>query len=238
MLPGTLYLVPSGLGGAAPGRFLPEATAAIVRELRHFVVEDAKTARAFLKAIAYPLPLRSASFAVLNEHTAPAALDGLLSPLREGKDVGVMSEAGCPGVADPGAQLVRRAHAAGMRVIPLVGPSALLLALMASGMNGQRFAFQGYLPIDDGRRCAKIAQLEAQSAREDTTQIFIETPYRNSALFDALVKTCKADTLLCIAADLTAETEFVRTLTIGDWRRQAPELNRRPAVFLLYRGAS
>lgn len=215
MATGNLYLVPSGLGSALPASLMPQATTTAVHGLRHFIVENAKTARQFLKAIAYPHPLREVSFEVLDEHTLPSAVPALLAPLLSGMDVGLMSEAGCPGVADPGASVVRGAHAAGIRVIPLVGPSAILLALMASGTNGQRFAFHGYLPIDAAERRARIAQVEAQSARDDASQIFIETPYRNEALFEAIVRTCKPDTLLCIAADLTADTELVRTQPIS-----------------------
>lgn len=238
MATGNLYLVPSGLGSEFPGRLMPEATTATVHSLRHFVVENAKTARQYLKAIAYPHPLREVSFEVLDEHTPPSGVAALLSPLLIGVDVGLMSEAGCPGVADPGANLVRRAHAAGVRVIPLVGPSAILLALMASGTNGQRFAFHGYLPIDAAGRRKRVAQLEAQSLRDDASQIFIETPYRNEALFEAIVRTCKPDTLLCIAVDLTADAELVHTQPVSEWKQQPPDLSRRPAVFLLYRGAS
>lgn len=238
MATGTLYLVPTGLGSAAPALLIPAATRSVVHRLRHFVVENAKTARQFLKAIAYPHPLREASFAVLDEHTPQSAVAALLAPLLNGNDVGLMSEAGCPGVADPGAALVQLAHGAQLRVAPLVGPSAILLALMASGMNGQRFMFHGYLPVHAAERRARIAQLEAQSAREHVTQIFIETPYRNQALFDALIATCRPDTLLCIAADVTAESESVRTLKIAQWKREPPDLARRPAVFLVYRGVS
>jgi 16S rRNA (cytidine1402-2'-O)-methyltransferase len=238
MATGNLYLVPSGLGASFPMRLMPEATTTVVHRLNCFIVEDAKTARQFLKSVRYPHSLREATFEVLNEHTPASAIPGLLAPLLSGKDAGLMSEAGCPGVADPGASVVRLAHARGIRVIPLVGPSAILLALMASGTNGQRFAFHGYLPIPTADRRSRIAQLEAQSARDDASQIFIETPYRNEALFDAIVQTCKADTLLSIAADLTSDEELVLTRPISEWKRRAPSLNRRPAVFVLYRGKS
>lgn len=235
---GTLYLVPSYLGGRAPIDLLPEATLSVVHRLHHFVVEDAKTARRYLKAIAHPRPLSELAFAVLDEHTPASAVGALLSPLQQGHDLGLMSEAGCPAVADPGAALVRLAHQAGLRVVPLVGPSAILLALMASGTNGQRFTFHGYLPVEPAARRARIAQLELRSAQEDATQIFIETPYRNEALLEALLGVCRPDTLLSIAASLTAEDELVSTRTIADWKRSKPELARRPAVFVLYRGAS
>ncbi len=235
---GTLYLVPSDLGAPAPACLLPEATLSVVHRLHHFVVEDAKTARRYLKAIAHPRPLRELMFSVLDEHTSASATGALLHPLQEGHDVGLMSEAGCPAVADPGAALVRRAHQAGLRVVPLVGPSAILLALMASGTNGQRFTFHGYLPVEPAARRTRIAQLELQSARDDATQIFIETPYRNEALLEALLAVCRPDTMLSISANLTAENELVSTRTIAEWKRRKPDLARRPTVFVLYRGAS
>lgn len=235
---GTLYLIPTGLGSDQPALFLPEATRSILHGLRHFVVEHPKTARAFLKSAGHPLSLQTLGFAVLDEHTASADHAALLQPLLGGTDVGLMSEAGCPAIADPGAGLVRRAHEAGIRVAPLVGPSAILLALMASGMNGQRFAFHGYLPVEAAARREAIARLEAASRRDDATQVFIETPYRNEALVDAMLQTCRNDTLLCIAADLTQANETIRTLPIAAWRRQPLDLKRRPAVFLLYCGTS
>ncbi len=238
MATGTLYLVPSDLGAPDPAAVLPAATAGVVHRVRHFVAENPKTARHFLKSVGYPHALRETTFEVLDEHTPAAALAGLLAPLEEGVDVALVSDAGCPGVADPGANLVRLAHTRGIRVVPLVGPSAILLALMASGMNGQRFAFHGYLPVDSDERRKRIAQLETQATRDDATQIFIETPYRNEALFDALTQTCRDDTLLCIAAELTGASEFVRTQPVAKWKRDRPDLKRRPAVFLLYRGAS
>lgn len=234
----TLYLVPTDLGGAPPAALVPEATRAVVHRLRHFVVEDAKSARRFLKSLGYPAPLREAQLQILNKDTAPGDIGALLAPLRSGHDVGLLSEAGCPAVADPGALLVGAAHAAGIRVAPLVGASAIVLALMGSGMDGQRFAFHGYLPRSPSERHARLVELEARSARDHATQIFIETPYRNNAMVASLLATCRPDTLLCIAADLTAQTQLLRTQTVAAWRRETPDLDRRPAVFLLYRGAS
>lgn len=235
---GTLYLVPSDLGAAMPASIIPEATLSVVHRLRNFIVENPKTARAYLKAVAYPHPLQETAMEVLDEHTPSEAMATLLGRLQAGADVGLMSEAGCPGVADPGAQLVRLAHALGIQVRPLVGPSAILLAVMASGMNGQRFTFHGYLPADASARRKRIAELETLSAREDATQVFIETPYRNETLLAAVLEQCKPDTRLCIAVNLTGETESVHTKTVAEWRRAAPDIKRRPAVFLLYRGAS
>lgn len=230
----TLYLIPVALGADDAQAVLPGATLDVVRRLRAFIVEDAKSARRFLKAAAYPHPLQEVRFQILDEHTKAPELDALLAPLLAGEDRGLMSEAGCPGVADPGAALVRRALDAGIRVAPLVGPCSILLALMASGMNGQHFTFHGYLPVDKPQRARAIKMLE--SAAHDSTQIFIEAPYRSAALFQALLENCRADTRVCVAADLTLRTEFVSTRTVDDWKKQPPNLDRRPVVFLLYRG--
>jgi 16S rRNA (cytidine1402-2'-O)-methyltransferase len=232
---GILYLVPSGLGGdTAP--LLPPATLDVLRRLKCFVAENPKTARAFLKAAGYSQPLQGLVMQTLNEHTPLHAIGELLRPLEAGDDCGLLSEAGCPAVADPGAALVRRAHAVGIRVVPLVGPSALLLALMASGLNGQRFAFHGYLPVERAARAKKLAELERESERAGVAQIFIETPYRNDVLLDGILTACRGNTLLCVAIDLTLATECIRTLPVSDWKTQRPNLDRRPAVFLLYRG--
>jgi 16S rRNA (cytidine1402-2'-O)-methyltransferase len=232
---GTLYLVPTGLGSADPGAFLPTATLSAVHRIDYFVAENARTARAYLKAVGHPKPLQALTIDVLDEHTPASRLAALLQPLRDGRDAGLLSEAGCPAVADPGALLVRAAHATGLKVVPLVGPSALLLAVMASGMNGQRFTFHGYLPVERGARERRIAELEAESAKRDVTQLFIEAPYRNQALFDAIVRTCRPDTLLALATDLTLPEESVRMQRIGEWKDDPPRLDRRPTVFLLYR---
>lgn len=231
---GSLYLLPTGLGDVAWQTYLPPETHATACRLTHFVVENAKTARAELKRLGHPLPLRELAIEQLPEKLAAADIERLLAPLAAGHDVGVMSEAGCPGVADPGALLVRRAHAKGITVKPLVGPSSLLLALMASGLDGQRFAFHGYLPQREPERSRRIAELETESRRSNQTQLFIETPYRNAALFQALVAACRAGTLLCLASGLTQASETVATRTVADWRRTPPpELERRPTVFLL-----
>jgi 16S rRNA (cytidine1402-2'-O)-methyltransferase len=232
--PGTLYLIPVALGGDNAASLLPGATLEAARALRTFIVENAKSARAFLKAIAHPGPLQKLNFHALDEHTLD--VEPLLALLRSGEDCGLMSEAGSPAVADPGAALVRRAHQAGIRVVPLAGPSSILLALMASGMNGQRFAFHGYLPVERAARARAIKALEARASEE--TQIFIETPYRNGALLAALLEHCRGDTLLCIAADLTLPGELVAAQTIAEWKKKPPMLDRRPAVFLLSRAAT
>ncbi len=234
MASGTLYLIPCTLGDTPAEQVLPQHVIGIARRLRHFVVEHPKTARQFLAALKPEQPIQSLHFATLNEHTASGDLAGLLAPLLAGEDIGLLSEAGCPGIADPGADLVSLAHRNGIRVVPLVGPSSILLALMASGLNGQCFAFHGYLPVGEAERNRAIAALEAESARRKQTQLFIETPYRNEKLFGALLAHCRPQTRLCVATDLTLPGESVRTRTVAEWRSlPAPQLNRRPSLFLL-----
>lgn len=231
---GTLYLIPCTLGDTPAETVLPQHVIGVARRLNHFVVEHPKTARQFLATLRPDKPIQSLDFKSLNEHTNPDELAHLLAPLLSGQDVGIISEAGCPGIADPGADLVRLAHRRNIRVVPLVGPSSILLALMASGLNGQCFAFQGYLPIADLERGISIKGLETQSAKLQQTQIFIETPYRNEKLFTALLGHCHAQTLLCIATDLTTENEHIRTNTIKAWKSlPAPLLNRRPSIFMI-----
>lgn len=231
---GTLYLIPVPLGPGAPQEVLHPTVLATLRPLRHFVVEQAKSARAFLKAAGTELALQELQLAELNEHTRPAELDQLLAPLRAGHDIGLLSEAGCPAVADPGADLVALAQRENIRVVPLIGPSSLLLALMASGLNGQRFAFQGYLPAKEAERAKTLRELEAESRKRQQTQLFIETPYRNRAMFDAILQACQGNTRLCVATDLSLPGESIRTRTIGDWKKQTPpDIERRPTVFLL-----
>lgn len=230
---GTLYLVPSTLGGGDLDQVVPRAVRDRIRRIDHFVAENPKTARAFLKLIGMPRPLVEIAIARLDHNSAPAELDGLLAPLLAGEDLGVVSEAGCPAIADPGAMLVRRAHQQGIRVAPLVGASSVLLALIASGMESQRFAFLGYLPVKPEARAREIRLIEARSKANRETQIFIETPYRNEKLFGALLRSCRPETLLCIATDLTLGTETVRTLQIAQWKHEAPDLSDRPSVFLL-----
>lgn len=231
---GVLYLIPVPLGPVAPQESLPPSVLTTIRPLRHFVVEQAKTARAFLKAANTQAPLQELLLEELNEHTRSDALDRLLDPLRAGHDVGLLSEAGCPAVADPGANLVALAQQENIRVVPLIGPSSLLLALMASGLNGQRFAFQGYLPAKDIERSKALRDLESESRKRIQTQIFIETPYRNCAMFDATIRTCQPSTRLTVATDLSLPDESVLTRTIKEWKKQTPpEIERRPTVFLL-----
>lgn len=231
---GTLYLIPVPLGPSAPKDSLPANVLEIIRPLTYFVVEEAKTARAFLKAAGTIAPLQELLIEELNEHTKAEALDRLLAPLRAGNDIGLLSEAGCPAVADPGANLVALAQKENLRVVPLIGPSSLLLALMASGLNGQRFAFQGYLPAKEAERSKAIRELETESRKRQQTQLFIETPYRNAAMFQSILQSCQANTRLTVATDLTLTSESVQTKTIQQWKKQTPpEIERRPTVFLL-----
>ena len=233
-MPGTLYLIPATLGADDWQTYLPAATRDIACRLTCFISENAKTTRAQLKRLGHPLPMRQLDIQPLPERCTPADVERLLAPLLAGEDVGLLSEAGCPGVADPGASIVRRAHGMGIAVKPLVGPSSLLLALMASGLEGQRFAFHGYLPAREPDRKQRIVELERESARLGQTQLFIEAPYRNDALLDALLTACQPGTRLCLATDLTSAQETIATRTIGEWRRLTlPRLDRRPTVFLM-----
>ncbi len=232
---GTLYLIPTPLGDTPLEWVLPEQTRRIAASLSTFIVERPKTARRFLKRLPTQLPLQQLKFFALDEHTRPEERYALLQPLLAGRDVGLLSEAGCPAVADPGADLVRMAHAHGVQVRPLVGPSAILLALMGSGLIGQRFTFHGYLPAKPEARTRALRDLEQQAEATDAAQIFIETPYRNQALLRAILTTCRHDTWLCLACDLTLERERLITKPVADWRDLPPELDHRPCVFLLWR---
>jgi 16S rRNA (cytidine1402-2'-O)-methyltransferase len=233
---GRLYLIPNLLGLTEPRAVLPDHTLEVARRLTHFVVETPKAARSFLKAIAPERSLQSLSLAELNEHTPPERVDALLGPALAGHDLGLLSDAGCPGVADPGADLVAAAHRAGVRVVPLVGPSAVLLALMAAGMNGQAFTFHGYLPAKAGLRERALRALDEALRRSAATQLFIETPYRNEALLAAVLSTCRPELRLCVAIDLSLPSEQIVSWPIAAWReRKRPDLARRPAIFLLGR---
>ena len=234
MSPGRLYLLPAALSEDTPPEdVVPAATLARLRSLAHFVVEDAKTARRWLAACGHPRPMRELAMAELNEHTPAGEVPALLGPLREGHDVGLLSEAGVPAVADPGAALVAAAHAEGIAVVPLVGPSSLLLALMASGLDGQRFRFVGYLPAESAARRAALVELEKHSARHRETQLFIETPYRNDTLLADVVATLKSSTRLAVAADLTGPAEWIRSAAVADWKARPATIGKRPAIFLL-----
>ncbi|MDR1154494.1 MAG: SAM-dependent methyltransferase [Bacteroidales bacterium] len=227
-----LYLSPALLSENTIPQVLPPHVVTVIHGLRQFIVEDIRTARRFLSKTGHPVPIDKLLFRELNEHTAESEINALLSYLQTA-DTGVISEAGVPGVADPGAAAVRLAHAHGIRVVPMVGPSSILMALMASGLNGQSFAFAGYLPVKQNERRERLRALERRSADERQTQIFIETPYRNMQLLDDILKCCRPETMLTIAADITGSNEYILTQNIRQWKNKLPELNRIPAVFLL-----
>lgn len=234
---GTLYLIPVPLGPVSPEACLPPDTLALARRLEHFVVERAKTARAHLKAMGHPQPIQALHLAELNEHTPATAIPQLLAPLKAGHDVGLLSEAGCPAVADPGAALVLAAHRGHVPVVPLIGPSSILLALMGSGLGGQRFAFHGYLPAREPERSHKIRELEKAARKERATQLFIETPYRSAALLDALAATLAPKTLVSVGADLSLPGQLILTRSAEHWRGQADAVRDRLVVFGIGPGA-
>ncbi len=231
---GNLVLIPTSLGDTDTQRFLPREVSKRLEEIRFFVVEQERTARRFLKKVNDAINIDALTFNILNKHTAREMVRTYLKPCINGEDVGLMSESGLPAVADPGAELVRAAHQMDLRVVPLVGPSSIFLALMSSGLNGQNFAFSGYLPRPRNERIRAIRRLEKRSVQERQTQIFMETPYRNNQLLSNILEICHPRTLLCIAADITLEQEFIKTRTIEDWKKEKPDLNKRPAIFLLY----
>lgn len=234
-LKSALYLIPVNISDAPLKDVLPPGNLEVLRNLRHIIVENVRTARRFLKRCDPAFDIAAVTFYELNRHTDPAVVSSYLDPLRNGEPMGVMSEAGCPAVADPGAFPVCIAQREGLRVIPLIGPSSILLALMASGFNGQGFAFNGYLPIDAKERDRKLKDLETASRKGDMTQIFIETPYRNNRMLDALTSSLRGDTLLCVACDITdPEKEFVVTKPVSQWKKSRPDFDKRPAIFLIY----
>jgi len=230
-----LYLIPVTLGETEISQVLPPYNKEIIASIRHFIVENVRTARRFLKQADPEIDIDSLTFYTLNKHTSDTELSGFLKPIENGHSVGIISEAGCPAIADPGADVVAIAQKKNMPVVPLVGPSSILLALMASGFNGQNFAFHGYLPIDAGEKIKTLKTLEQRVYSENQTQLFIETPYRNGKLVDDILKTCKPATLLCIAADITLSSEFIKTKSIAEWKKQVPELSKRPCIFAIYR---
>ena len=234
MSPGVLYLVPVTLGDDNIAKALPPDVVSIVHQLDTFVVENEKTARRMLGLIKTAKPVRELTLLTLNEHTEEKELPTLLAPLLAGKDVGLMSEAGCPGIADPGAQLAALAHRKGIRVAPLVGPSSILLALMASGFNGQRFTFLGYLPSEKAARVQRLKEIEKASQKNNETQIFIETPYRNQHLLEDILATCHPETRLCVACNISLATEKIVSKPVSAWRSAAlPDLHKQPSVFVL-----
>lgn len=229
---GNLYLIPVTLGNEDYSLVIPIGVSEIVKRLRNFVVEDIRSARRFLRTIDRTFPIDDINFYILNEHTSHSETESLISVIENANDVGLMSEAGVPCVADPGSSLIRMVHNRGIKVIPLTGPSSILLALMASGLNGQNFRFNGYLPIKTPERIPAIKQLEKQ-AENGSSQIFIEAPYRNQKLLEDLLSTCNPERNLCIAVDITSDSEFIRTQKIKEWKRSIPSINKRPAIFII-----
>jgi 16S rRNA (cytidine1402-2'-O)-methyltransferase len=230
---GSVYLIPSTLGDMAPLEVLPISIKQTIEKLDYYIVENEKTARHFIKKISPRKSQPSLKLSVLNKFTEPQEIPSFLNPCLDGLDVGILSEAGCPGIADPGAAVVKIAHDKNIQVIPLVGPSSILLALMASGMNGQNFAFNGYLPIDGSDRKKHIKDLERKSKEENQSQVFIETPYRNNKMLEELIKTLAPSTRICIAADITLPTEYIKTKTAINWKRENVDLHKRPAIFII-----
>lgn len=228
-----VYLIPTTLGDTTIERVLPPDLTLIISSISVFIVENIRTARRFLKKVNPAIVIDDLTFFELNQHTDKKEISRFLEPNRDGKDIGIISEAGCPGVADPGAEVVKIAHTKNIRVVPLVGPSSILLALMASGMSGQNFAFNGYLPIKNPEKSQQIKLLEKRMQVEGQTQIFIEAPYRNAQLLGELLKNCESDTMLCIAADITLETEFILSKPVSYWKNHIPEIQKRPAIFMI-----
>jgi 16S rRNA (cytidine1402-2'-O)-methyltransferase len=234
MTNGTLYLIPVPLADEAAAKSFTPYLVDTINSIKEYIVENEKTARRFLKEAGLKTPQSELVIHDYGKHNRDAGLKEFFKGLTAGNDVGLMSEAGCPGIADPGADIVAEAHRKGIKVVPLVGPSSILLALMASGFNGQSFTFHGYLPIDKIERSKHIKELESLAEKNKQTQMFIETPFRNDSMLQDVLKSCKPNTRLCIACDITAPTEFIKTMSITDWQKAIPDLRKRPAIFLLF----
>ncbi|MCM8570668.1 SAM-dependent methyltransferase [Gramella jeungdoensis] len=230
---GKLYLIPVGLGDSVPDKVFPPLNKNIIENIDDFIVENEKSARRFIKQILPEKSQQSLRLKGLNKFTDPAEIPTFLDAAKEGKNMGLLSEAGCPGVADPGAEIVKLAHRYNIQVVPLIGPSSILLAMMASGMNGQSFSFHGYLPIDKKERKHEIKQLERISAEKNQAQIFIETPYRNTKFLEDLVQNLHPTTRICVACDLTLDSEFIKTATASEWKDINTDLHKRPAIFII-----
>jgi 16S rRNA (cytidine1402-2'-O)-methyltransferase len=230
-----LYLIPVTLGDTTIERVLPAYNKEVIQGIRHFIVEDIRSARRFLKKVDSSIDIDALTFYPLNKHTPMEAVASYLQPLQKGEPMGVISEAGCPAVADPGADVVAIAQQKGLKVVPLVGPSSILLSVMGSGFNGQSFAFNGYLPIEPPERAKKLKLLEQRVYTEHQTQLFIETPYRNNKMLEDILHNCRPQTKLCIAANVTCEDEYICTRTIKEWKGKLPDLNKIPCIFLLYK---
>jgi 16S rRNA (cytidine1402-2'-O)-methyltransferase len=236
MTKGNLYLIPTPLGETGFETGLPAINMQILQQIDTFIVEELRTARRFLRKAGYAKDFELVNFYLLNEHTPDVEAASMLEKALTGQHTGLLSEAGLPCIADPGHIVVRLAHRKGIRVIPLTGPSSIMLALMASGLNGQKFVFHGYLPVKPDERTKALRELEHAASRDYQTQIFIETPYRNLAMLESIIKTCNPTLVVCIAVDLTLETEWIRSMPVSEWKRQKPDLHKRPAVFLLGNG--
>lgn len=234
-MPGTLYLIPVPLADNAPAKSFTPYLVDTINHINEYIVENSKTARKFLKEAGLRTPQSELIVHDYGKHNRDADMMGFFKGLMSGRDVGLMSEAGCPGVADPGSEIVAYAHQKGIKVVPLVGPSSILLALMASGFNGQSFTFHGYLPIDKAHRANKIKELESAAERYGQTQLFIETPFRNNPMLEEVLKSCKPETRLCIACNLTSEDEMVQTKTVREWKMNIPDLHKKPVIFLLFK---
>lgn len=230
-----LYLLPVTLGDTPLDKVLPSYNLEVIAHIRHFIVEDVRSARRFLKKVNKEFDIDSMTFYPLNKHTSPADISGYLKPLQKGNPMGVISEAGCPAVADPGADVVAIAQQKNLKVVPLVGPSSIILSVMASGFNGQSFSFNGYLPIEAGERAKKLKQLEQRVYTEQQTQLFIETPYRNNRLMEDILHHCRPQTKLCIAANITCEDQYIKTQSVKNWQGHLPDLSKTPCIFLLYK---
>lgn len=232
---GKLFLVPVSLGSHDIDKEIPAGNTLIINQLDEFIVENIRSARRSLRTMGYTKDFETVLFHILDKHTLPEDVPGFLKNAENGKKIGLLSEAGSPCIADPGQQVVKYAHSKNITVVPLVGPSSILLALIASGFNGQNFIFHGYLPIEKKQRIRKIRDIEQDALRNDRTQIFMETPYRNNGLLDDLISNSASSTLLCIACDLTTDQEFIQTLSIDEWKKNTPDLNKRPTIFLIYK---
>lgn len=233
---GKLYLIPVMMGDHSNHKdVLPESVAKTIEMLDYFIVENEKTARKHIKQIVPHKPQPSLKISLLNKRTESTEYNAMLAPCLNGENVGVMSEAGCPGIADPGAEIVKIAHQKGIQVIPMVGPSSILMAMMGSGFNGQSFAFNGYLPIDKSEKKSALKNFERLSSEKNQSQIFIETPYRNNKLVEDILQVLQGDTLLCIAADITLDTEYIKTKAVSEWRKTKIDLQNRPAIFVIHK---
>ena len=230
-----LYLIPVTLGDTTIEKVLPSHNKEIILGIKHFIVEDVRSARRFLKKVERSINIDELSFYTLNKHTSAEEISGYLKPLLGGESMGVISEAGCPAVADPGADVVAIAQRKNLKVVPLVGPSSIILSVIGSGFNGQSFAFHGYLPIDPSERIKRIKVLEQRIYSENQTQLFIETPYRNNKMTEDIVKNCRPQTKLCIAANITCEDEYIKTKTVKEWQGKLPDLSKIPCIFLIYK---